>query len=109
MELVNIIIAVAVVGALAYYFVFKKKAGDVNNDGAVNVEDVKAAADKVEVAVEAAADKVEVAVEAAVAEVKTVAKKTVAKVKTTAAKAKPAAKKTNGGGKPADNANTVLK
>ena len=91
MELVNIIIAVAVVGALAYYFVFKKKAGDVNNDGAVNIEDAKAAADKVEVAVEAA-----------VAEVKTVAKKTVSK-------AKPAAKKITGGGKPADNANTVLK
>ena len=98
MELVNIIIAVAVIGALAYYFVFKKKAGDVNNDGAVNIEDAKAAADKVEVAVEAA-----------VAEVKTVAEKTVAKVKTTAAKAKPAAKKITGGGKPADNANTALK
>jgi len=53
MELVNIIIAVAVIGALAYYFVFKKKAGDVNNDGAVNVEDAKVAAEKVEVAVEA--------------------------------------------------------
>ena len=91
MELVNIIIAVAVIGALAYYFVFKKKAGDVNNDGAVNIEDAKAAADKVEVAAEAAVE-----------EVKTVAKKTVSK-------AKPAAKKITGGGKPADNANTVLK
>ena len=93
MELVNIIIAVAVVGALAYYFVFKKKAGDLNNDGAVNVDDAKAAADKVEVAVEAAVEEV----------------KTVAKVKTTAAKVKPAAKKIAGGGKAADNANTVLK
>ena len=98
MELVNIIIAVAVIGALAYYFVFKKKAGDLNSDGAVNVEDAKVAADKVEVAVEAAVE-----------EVKTVAKKTVAKVKTTAAKTKPAAKKIAGGGKPSDNANTALK
>jgi uncharacterized protein (UPF0333 family) len=97
MELVNIIIAVAVIGALAYYFVFKKKAGDVNNDGAVNVEDAKVAVEKVEVAVEAAVE-----------EVKTVAKKTVAKVKTTAAKAKPTVKKT-GGGKPSDSANTNLK
>lgn len=98
MELVNIIIAVAVVGALAYYFVFKKKAGDLNNDGAVNVDDAKAAVETVEVAAEAAVE-----------EVKTVAKKTVAKVKTTAAKAKPAAKKIAGGGKLSDSANTALK
>ena len=91
MELVNIIIAVAVIGALAYYFVFKKKAGDVNNDGAVNIDDAKAAAETVEVAAEAAVE-----------EVKTMAKKTVSK-------AKPAAKKIAGGGKPSDNANTVLK
>jgi len=91
MELVNIIIAVAVVGALAYYFVFKKKAGDLNNDGAVNVDDAKAAVETVEVAAEAAVE-----------EVKTVAKKTVSK-------AKPAAKKIAGGGKPSDSANTNLK
>ena len=66
---IQIVIAVAVVAALAYFFVFKKKA-DVNNDGQVNVEDVKAVAEKVEVAAEQAVE-----------EVKTVAKKTAAKKK----------------------------
>jgi hypothetical protein len=86
MGTVEIVIAVAVVAALAYFFLVKKKAGDVNNDGAVNVEDAKVVVEKVEEKVEAA-----------VVEVKAAAKKTVAKAKTAAAK-KPAAKKPAKGG-----------
>jgi hypothetical protein len=51
MELVNIIIAVAVLGAVAYYFVFKKKAGNVNSDTAVG--QTEAPTPKVEAPVEA--------------------------------------------------------
>lgn len=81
---VELVIALAVVVALAYFLVFKKK-GDVNQDGKVDATDVKVVAEKVEAKVE------EVAVEAqAVAEV------AVAKVKKTATKAKAAAKGTAG-------------
>jgi len=51
MELVNIIIAVAVLGAVAYYFVFKKKTGESTSD--VAVVPAEAPAPKVEAPVEA--------------------------------------------------------
>jgi hypothetical protein len=53
MELVNIIIAVAVLGAVAYYFVFKKKTGESTSDVAVVPADAPAPAPKVEAPVEA--------------------------------------------------------
>lgn len=95
MEL-QIIIAVAVVAALAYFFVFKKKAGDVNQDGAVNADDVKVVAEKVEAKVEAAA-----------AEVTEVVKKVGAKTKSAAKKATGG--KRSGGGKPSEGGKTQLK
>jgi preprotein translocase subunit SecF len=99
MEILIAIIAVVVVGALIY-FNRSSKGLDVNNDGKVDLADVKAAVDNTVVGVTAAAD-VNKDGKVDAADVKEVAKKATTGAKKAATKAKSAVKKaTTRGRKP---------
>jgi len=99
MEILIAIIAVVVVGALIY-FNRSSKGLDVNNDGTVDLADVKAAVDNTVVGVTAAAD-VNKDGKVDAADVKEVAKKATTGAKKAATKAKSAVKKaTTRGRKP---------
>jgi hypothetical protein len=91
MEIILVILALAVVGVI--WFVNRDTGADVNDDGKVDVQDVKAAVKKTVAAVKAAADitgdgKVDTKdVKAAVTKTKTAVRKTATKAKTTVKKA----------------------
>lgn len=94
MEIIIALIAVVVIGAL-FYFNRSSKGLDVNNDGKVDLADVKAAVENTVAGVTAAADvnndgKVDAA------DAKVVVEKAKAGAKKAATKAKTAAKKATG-------------
>lgn len=94
-----IIAIIIIIAGTAIWFSTRGTGLDVNNDGKIDLQDVKAAADKIVEGVKSTADvnkdgKVDVAdVKAAATKAKTRAKKTVAKAAT---KVKAAAKKAPG-------------
>jgi hypothetical protein len=91
MEIIIALVAIVVVGALAY-FNRSAKSLDINNDGKVDLADAKAAVDNATTGVTAAAD-VNKDGKVDAADVKEVAKKATTGAKKAATKAKTAVKK----------------